>query len=144
MILNAASEYRVVVLYLFWITTIFQTSVHFKTNKCHHGGPLGLEVPGQFPPPPLIWPWPYPLPKISILLCNLCDLSKRLLKKLILLIQLLGSGTETAQSTWVGYICFICSQSTPLKIVFSVCCAVLRPLGRHGLACAMHPKRNMC
>ena len=55
MILKATSEYRVVSLYLFWITTIFQTNVLFKTNKCHHGGPLGAEGQGQLPPlpPPL-------------------------------------------------------------------------------------------
>jgi len=35
MILNATSEYRVVFLYLFGITTIFQTNVLFKKNKCH-------------------------------------------------------------------------------------------------------------
>jgi len=56
MILKATSEYKVVFLYLFWITTIFQTNVLFETNKCPHGGPLGTEVPGQLPlllPPPL-------------------------------------------------------------------------------------------
>jgi len=37
-------------LYLFRITTIFQTNILFKTNKCHHGGPLGAEGPGQLPP----------------------------------------------------------------------------------------------
>jgi len=34
MILNATSEYRVVFLYLFRITTILQTSILFKTNRC--------------------------------------------------------------------------------------------------------------
>jgi len=52
MILNATSEYRVVFLYLFRITTIFQTNILFKTNKCHHGGPLRAEGPGQLPPLP--------------------------------------------------------------------------------------------
>ena len=52
MILNATSEYNVVFLYLFWITTIFQTNILFKTSKCHHGGPLGAESPGQLPPLP--------------------------------------------------------------------------------------------
>jgi len=32
------------------MTTIFQTNILFKTNKCHHGGPLGAEGPGQLPP----------------------------------------------------------------------------------------------
>jgi len=50
MILNTTSEYRVAFLYLFWITTIFQTNILFKTNKCHHEGPLGVEGPGQLPP----------------------------------------------------------------------------------------------
>ena len=55
LILNATSEYRVVFLYHFWITTIFQTNALFKTNKCHHGGPLRAEGPRQLPPlpPPL-------------------------------------------------------------------------------------------
>jgi len=52
MILNAASQYSVIFLYLFWITTIFQANILFKTNKCHHGGPLGAEGPGQMPPLP--------------------------------------------------------------------------------------------
>jgi len=46
MILNATSEYRVVFLYLFWITTIFQTGISFKTNKWHHEGGLGAESRG--------------------------------------------------------------------------------------------------
>jgi len=50
MILNAASDYRV---YLFWITTIFQTNTLFKTNKCHQGGLLGAKGPGNCPQPPL-------------------------------------------------------------------------------------------
>jgi len=35
--------------------TIFQTNILFKTNKCYHGGPLGVEGPGQLTPlpPPL-------------------------------------------------------------------------------------------
>jgi len=54
MILNATPEYRAVFLYLFWIMTIFQTNILFKTSKCHHGGPLGAGGPGQLPPlPPL-------------------------------------------------------------------------------------------
>jgi len=46
MILNATSEYRVVFLYLFWITTIFQRNILFKTNKCHHGAPPWSGGPG--------------------------------------------------------------------------------------------------
>ena len=57
MILKATSEYRVVFLYLFWITTIFRTSILSKTNKCHHGT-LGEESPGQFPRYPLHWSGP--------------------------------------------------------------------------------------
>jgi len=54
-IFNATLEYTVVLLYLFWMTTIFQTSIFLKTNKCHHGRPLGAEGPGHLPPfPPLI------------------------------------------------------------------------------------------
>jgi len=53
MILNATSKYSVIFLYLFWITTIFQANILFKTNKCHHGGPLGAEGPGQLPRSPL-------------------------------------------------------------------------------------------
>jgi len=59
MILNATSEYRVVFLYLFWITTIFQRNILFKTNKCHHGWPPWSGGPGAITPvaPPLIRPW---------------------------------------------------------------------------------------
>jgi len=58
MILNATSEYRVVFLYLFWITTTFQRNILFKTNKCHHGGPPWCGGPGAIAPValPLIRP----------------------------------------------------------------------------------------
>jgi len=46
--------YRVVFLYRFWITKIFQTSILFETNKFDHGGPPCCGGPVQLPPlPPL-------------------------------------------------------------------------------------------
>jgi len=46
----------------------FQTSIFLKTNKCHHGGPLGTEGPGQLPPlPPLNLALVRPQLAISIL-----------------------------------------------------------------------------
>jgi len=57
MILNATSEHRVVFVYLFWITTIYQTKILFETNKCHHGGPLERRTRRNCPHwPPLIRP----------------------------------------------------------------------------------------
>jgi len=56
MILNATSKYSVIFLYLFWITTIFQAKILFKTNNIITGGPLGAEGPGQLPPLPPINP----------------------------------------------------------------------------------------
>jgi len=50
MILNATSEYRVLFLYLFLITTIFQTNILFTTNKYHHGKPLRAEGPWAIAP----------------------------------------------------------------------------------------------
>jgi len=57
MILNAISEYTVVFLCLFWITTIFHKNILYKTNRCHHGGgawsggpavaPVNLALPRQ-------------------------------------------------------------------------------------------------
>jgi len=40
MILNATSEYGVVFLYLFWITTIFQTNISFETKNVFTRAPL--------------------------------------------------------------------------------------------------------
>jgi len=63
MMLNA-TEYWVVFLYLFWITTILRMNILFQTNKCHHGAPLGVEGPGQLLPyPPLIRTCPWIRPK---------------------------------------------------------------------------------
>jgi len=58
LISGATSEYRVVFLYLFWITTIFQTNILFKTNKCHYRGPPWSGGPGAIALLiPLIRPW---------------------------------------------------------------------------------------
>jgi len=58
MILSATPEYRVVFFYLFWITTIFQTNILFKTKKYQHRGPSWSGGPGAIAPvaPPLIRP----------------------------------------------------------------------------------------
>jgi len=53
---------------------MFQTNTLFKTNKCHHGGPLGAEGPGQLPPlpPPLN-------PALSIACCGYLTSNQKVL-----------------------------------------------------------------
>jgi len=58
MILKATSDYRFVFLYLFRITTIFQTKTLIKRNNFITGGPPGVRGRWNCPGcPPLIRPW---------------------------------------------------------------------------------------
>ena len=43
-----STQHRNIKLYLFWIATIFQKNILFKTNICHHGGP-GTNAPVERP-----------------------------------------------------------------------------------------------